>query len=309
MADQHDQPLDEVLLAMDVVDTLRHRAQLVDRELDSEERREDLLARLKEIYSAQGIDVPQHILEDGVKALEEHRFTYQPPKQSFSVKLAKIYISRGKWGKPVIGGLAAIGLGVGGYQGLVAGPQNAKAKANEIALSETLPAQLEALAGEVGDLAITDQGDRLVTVYYQEGQAALRERDADTVRESLTGLETLRADLNIVYDVRVRYRNNAESGFFRTRPDQPSLRNYYLVVEAVDPRGEILSVPISSEEVSDSKRVTMWAQRVTESVYDATVADKRDDGIIQNDLIGQKARGKLAPDYSVQTQGGTLLEW
>ena len=65
--------LDEVLLAMDVVDTLRHRAQLVDRELDSEERRADLLERLREIYTAQGIEVPDHILLDGVKALEERR--------------------------------------------------------------------------------------------------------------------------------------------------------------------------------------------------------------------------------------------
>ena len=61
-----DQKLDDVLLAMDVVDTLRHREQLVARELDEEGREEELLQRLKDIYEAQGIEVPERILKDGV---------------------------------------------------------------------------------------------------------------------------------------------------------------------------------------------------------------------------------------------------
>lgn len=306
---EREQPLDDVLLAMDVVDTLRHRAQLVDRELASEDRRADLLERLKEIYTAQGIDVPEHILADGVKALEERRFTYVPPKASVSVKLARAYVSRGKWGKPVIAGLAALGLGFGGYQGFVAGPQKAKAAAIEQALTDTLPAELEALSAEVAELAITPEGDRLVEAYYHDGQAALREEDVKGVEESLAGLKTLRGDLSAVYDVRVRYRDRAESGFFRTPPNRPGQRNYYLVVEAVDPRGEVVAVPITSEEAQESDRVTKWAQRVSQSVFEATVADKRDDTIIQNDLIGRKMRGKLSPDYTVETQGGAILEW
>lgn len=308
MAEQ-DQPLDEVLLAMDVVDTLRHRAQVVDRELDSEERRQELLERLKEIYSAQGIEVPEHILQDGVKALEERRFAYDPPKDSLSVKLARLYVSRGDWGKPVIGAFAAIGLVAGGYQGLVVGPKKAKAAAAELALEQTLPVELETLGAEVMSLAVTDRGDRLAEAYVQDGQAALRAENVDEVRASLAGLETLRSDLSVVYDVRIRYRNNAESGFFRTPPGRPNQRNYYLVVEAVDPRGDTVIVPITSEEASDAQRVNIWAQRVSKSVYDSVVADKRDDSIIQNDLIGQKVVGKLAPDYSVNVEGGAILEW
>jgi hypothetical protein len=41
--------LDDVLLAMDVVDTLRHREQLVLSELDAGAREAALLGRLKEI--------------------------------------------------------------------------------------------------------------------------------------------------------------------------------------------------------------------------------------------------------------------
>src|SRR5215813_6653391 len=99
--------LDDVLLAMDVVDTLRHRESMVDQELNAEAREQQLVARLKEIYGAQGINVPEKILKDGVKALDEQRFAYKPPADSFSVRLAKIYINRGRWA-PVAAVLAVL---------------------------------------------------------------------------------------------------------------------------------------------------------------------------------------------------------
>ena len=53
-------PLDEVMLAMDVVDTLRHRALLVERELHAEDRDQKLLERLRELYAA----ARAHLLAD-----------------------------------------------------------------------------------------------------------------------------------------------------------------------------------------------------------------------------------------------------
>ena len=71
-------PLDDVMLAMDVVDNLRHADQLVERELRTEERDRQLKERLRKLYAAQGIDVPEHILDEGVAALHEDRFVYRP---------------------------------------------------------------------------------------------------------------------------------------------------------------------------------------------------------------------------------------
>ena len=99
-------PLDEVMLAMDVVDTLRHRQQLVERELKSADREQALMKRLKEIYAEQGIDVPDKILAEGVAALREDRFTYEAPEPGVMVKLARMYVSRGRWSRGV--GLVAL---------------------------------------------------------------------------------------------------------------------------------------------------------------------------------------------------------
>ena len=67
-------PLDEVMLAMDVVDTLRHRQDLVARELGGKNRQKRMIEKLRTIYKDQGIEVPERILKEGVAALEENRF-------------------------------------------------------------------------------------------------------------------------------------------------------------------------------------------------------------------------------------------
>ena len=66
-------PLDDVMLAMDVVDTLRHEQNLVARELGATSREAELIERLRKIYRDQGIEVPDHILKEGVKAFAEKR--------------------------------------------------------------------------------------------------------------------------------------------------------------------------------------------------------------------------------------------
>src|SRR4051812_20270565 len=96
-------PLDEVMLAMDVVDTLRHRELMLEREVEAGDREQRLLVRLREIYTAQGITVTDEVLAQGVRALREERFLYTAPVPSFSRSLAQLYVSRGRWGKWVGG--------------------------------------------------------------------------------------------------------------------------------------------------------------------------------------------------------------
>src|SRR5262252_7874903 len=98
-------PLDELMLAMDVVDTLRHRELMLDREVEAEDRDQRLLVRLREIYTAQGIAVTDEVLAQGVAALREERFVYTAPTPSFRRSLATLYVARGRWGKWVTAGV------------------------------------------------------------------------------------------------------------------------------------------------------------------------------------------------------------
>ncbi len=73
------EPLNELMLAMDVVDTLRHRELMLEREVEAGDRDQRLLLRLREIYTGQGIAVTDDVLAQGVSALREERFLYVAP--------------------------------------------------------------------------------------------------------------------------------------------------------------------------------------------------------------------------------------
>jgi Family of unknown function (DUF6384) len=88
--------LDDLMLAMDVVDTLRHDQRLVERELSVDASDEALIKRLREVYKGQGIEVPDRVLEEGVKALKEKRFSYEPPRPSLARSLALLWIGRAR---------------------------------------------------------------------------------------------------------------------------------------------------------------------------------------------------------------------
>lgn len=302
--------LDDVLLAMDVVDTLRHREQLVLSELDAGAREAALLERLKDIYAAQGIDVPERILKEGVKALEEKRFLYEPPKPSLGVSLAKLYITRDRWLAPVTFALVAVFALVGAYQIGVVAPAKANEARAQIELSETLPAELTRLHAEIGAIAIEDGAALQADALLAAGRKAVAAGDAKAARAAVDDLKTLQGDLTAIYQVRVVYGPGEEyTGVFRIPDDVPGARNHYLIVEAVDPAGRLVEVPVTSEEDRRSDRVSRWGQRVSEDVFNGVAADKGDDQIIQNAVIGQKAAGYLSPQYTVETPGGAILEW
>jgi Family of unknown function (DUF6384) len=301
VAEGEPRKLDDVLLAMDVVDTLRHRTRIVDMELNAEAREEQLIARLKEIYGAQGIEVPDKILKDGVKALEEQRFLYKPPENSFSVKLAKLYVSRGQWLPAAMTFTGAIAALVIGWQVFWAIPQ-----ANEW---RGMPAEIAKLSADSQALAIDPAVDGQVQGIERAGMRAVSDRNHGAARAQVAALKDLNTRLASEYDVRIVSRPDEDTGFYRTPPNNPVGRNYYLVVEAVPPGGGLIDVPVVNEETKKVERVSKWAQRVTEGTFDKVKEEKQGTGIISNDVLGHKARGELEPKYDVPTPGGAITKW
>ena len=301
--------LDDVMLAMDVVDTLRHRERVLDKELSTEEREAKLVERLREIYSAQGIEVPDRILKDGVKALEEQRFTYVPPTGGFAIKLAHAYVNRGRWLKPlaVIFGIAAFTTGV--YEFGIDGPREAKLEAQQIELTQTLPNSLNEARDNALAVAETDFARTRLETAFQNGADAARNGDIEKARNAVQTLENFQNDLTKSLSIRAISQPGEYSGVFRIPDGAPNSRNYYLIVEAVDSGGNVASLEISSEEDRAVKRVTRWGVRVPEGEFNRIAADKQDDQIIQNAVIGSKPKGALTPTYIVKTAGGNILEW
>ena len=302
-------PLDDVMLAMDVVDTLRHREHIIDRELSEKAREADLMERLRKIYAAQGIDVPDRILKDGVEALKKSRFVYDPPAPGLQVGLARAYVNRWRWGRYVaIAGLALV-VAWAAYTFGYRIPSERRAEAQRIELSETIPGELEQLAVSIRDEARDPDAVERADVLLAAGKSAAAEGRRDAALEARAGLTALRDRLRQTYEIRIVSRPGELSGIWRIPDANPNARNYYLIVEAVDPSGSALSLPVQSEEDDTVRTVEQWGQRVPEEVFDAVRRDKQDDGILQGDVIGAKRSGYLEPDFTTPVAEGTITEW
>jgi len=413
--------LDDVMLAMDVVDTLRHREHLVERELHAEDRDDKLLQRLREIYASQGMEVPDHVLKEGVTALREERFVYKQPEESLAVKLARKYIERGKWFKRLSAAVTALLVSWGGYTFMVSAPAERELQQQTVALNSSIRSsdeQLETLekraqrlqtqltdvirgvpdalqdtalakqtamqqslgkvdamiaaarelsqpadvdasnfeqrAGPAGsrlqqqqqqnlqieqELATVERSlDQVASLgqlpselaavrdaalktsreetasdqarqLYDLGLSALGAGDIEQAMASAEELKALRARLDESYTLRIVSRPGEKSGLWRVPERNPDARNYYIIVEAIGPGGSVLAQGITSEEDGSTRTVDAWGMRVDKQVYNRIAADKQDDGIIQNSHFGEKRRGYLEDEYSLETLGGAITRW
>src|SRR5690606_37366123 len=196
-------PLDEVMLAMDVVDTLRHQQDLALRELGTDAKEQQLIEKLRGIYSQQGIEVPDRILKEGVAALQESRFVYDPPPPGFGTTLARLYVGRSRWGKPALAGLAArLGVCIGIF-GVWPPYQRGAAEAARVELSEGLPARLDALYRTIYEETKVQQAVLDAEALRTRGQSYAAEGKRAEAEKAEAQLIALRDQLRQDYTLRV----------------------------------------------------------------------------------------------------------
>ncbi|MEE9492474.1 MAG: DUF6384 family protein [Gammaproteobacteria bacterium] len=413
--------LNDVMLAMDIADTLRHKKLLVERVLNEDTQRQKLIDRIRSIYESQGIDVSDAVIEEAVKAIRDKRFSYNPPPDGLATRFWKLYVRRGQWGKKVAAGFAAILAAFGIHYGVVTVPQTAELKhqittlndgikeagqdidllsdrlvrvnqsyatlhrefpvtlqktaedirkdiatdlqktgqllktAREFSLQPDLkpgnfverkkpatvqleqqqtvlskvenrldraeeliqllqeldqvPQELKRLNQVIVDVAQEPAGKLQADALLKTGFTALRSRDGEKIHQSLVSMQELLALLEREYSLRIVARPGERSGVWR-RPDTNSLaKNYYLIVEAISADGEILAIPVTSEETGELVDTKTWGVRVSATDYNRIGADKQDNGIIEQNIVAVKKRGFLKPDYRINTTGGTITKW
>lgn len=303
------QKLDDLMLAMDVVDTLRHEERLVSRELNEAARESELVERLRSIYASQGLDVPDHIIHEGVKALKESRFVYTPPPASFGRTMAYAWVHRARWGKSALAVVVLIGGFFVGRELLVAGPERRAAEAQRIELTQTLPRDINAALKEALTEAQAPAARTRAEQLAADARSALARNDAPAAKKAVGDLQTLVAQLRQVYELRIIARPGQPVGVFRVPDRNRGARNHYVIVDAIGVDGKPVSVPVTSEETNETKSVSRWGVRVSEATWQGVGRDRNDDGIIQNNKVGEKRRGQLDVAYTMPVVGGAILEW
>ncbi len=287
------------MLAMDVVDTLRHREAHLDKLVNEATDDKALLERVRRIYKAQGIDVPDRVIRDAVEALKEERFAYQPAKPGFRRKLATWYVNRRRWGKKVAGGAAAaavIGTGVVGYNGY----QGLK--------ESGLHSHFQEVATQAAAVARTEPAKAAVSAATESARSAVA-LGGDNATLAVDELERLSERITDSYTLRIVSEQGEKSAVYRFPPGRRDVRNYYLIVDALNANGKPVNVLVTSEEDNATKQTSRFGVRVTEAAFEKVKADKLDDGIIQNNIVGSKKSGALTAEYRLDSNGSAIFKW
>ena len=297
------------MIAMDVVDTMRHREDLVARELNEVGREAELIARLKEIYREQGIEVPDAVLAEGVKALKESRFSYTPPPAGWKRSLLTLWATRQRWGKVAAVGVTALLGSCGIHYWSVTRPAQLVEERARVEITETLPRGIRQMHADILKAA-TDPAVRLkADPLLSDGERSIRDRNRAAMTSVQASLQGLLDEVTRDYTLTIVSRPGETSGVWRRPPKAGQTRNYYLIVEALGVDGRPQRLPIRNEETGQTETVDKFGVRVPQAVFDAVGADKRDDGIIQKNKFGHKRRGTLNVDYAMPFEGGMITRW
>jgi hypothetical protein len=303
--------LDEVLLAMDAVDAIRHEQNSVAKDLSDDERRAELVRRVRAQYEAQGIEVSDALIEEAIRAQDEKRFAFVPPADGIQVRLGRLYATRARWArKAALGAAAALGIGLAPAAVLHYADQ-AKRTAENAAVDErrhVIPDRIAAMLAIV-DREAREQEPRIkAAAFAQAARNALAAEDPTRARAELAAADRMVEEMRLAYEVRIVTGPHEASGFWRVPRDNPTARNYYLVVEAAGPNGP-LPRRILNEETNKVDTVTKWGVRVPDDVFEAVRRDKLDDGIISNKLVGVKEPGRLSIDWRMAVRDGAVTKW
>jgi hypothetical protein len=204
--------------------------------------------------------------------------------------------------------LAVLLVIFGVYHFSVTRPRQQKAEAARVELKETLPRQLTAAHQAVTTEAQVPAARQQADAILAQGRAALERSNPAEARAAIAQLDQLGKALRQAYVLRIAGRPQDETGFFRTHARFQG-RAYFIVVDAVDPDGKPVQLPIRNDETNRIENVARFAVRVPQETFDAVRADKQRNGIVQNAKMAEKRRGYLEPEFHMTALEGRLTRW
>jgi len=294
---------DDDMLVMDVAETIG-RASLTG----ADASREATVQRLQALYAQLGFSLSDHVIAEGIAAAADGRFRYTRPRGPAAL-LARLYVARSKWGPPVAALLFVAVVGLGAYFFGYRPYTNSQAEQARLELTQNLPAAMDSLYTQIFDETKVQSAALDAEKLRDAGKQAAARGDRAAADQAIANLTALRDTLQQTYTLRIVDSDGVKPAFWNFPPNNSEETNYYVVVEAVDDSGQILSLPVTNTDTGRTETVSRWGLRVPQGVYDAVLADKQDDAHIEHGLVGFKQEGYVDPDYAVPVLGGAVTQW
>ena len=306
--------LAEMMRIMDVATEMRTQRETVEKEFAVDETRRILREKLLQTTAITGERVTEAEVDAAIESYFSTLYTYREPKGTLSVVLAQFYVKRGHLA--IVSLLALTLLGTGWWSMKFANSRfsstartNRKVAHLETAIQSNL-ARVQAVAREP---ALNEDLAR----WQEEAQVAGKQLDLPALGSIEQRLGELATRLNEVYQVRILADTDQQSGFVRNFEDAAGKRPaYYLIVSAINERGEAVRRTIESSETRKKVTVDRWAEQVPKEVFDRIKEDKKADGILNETSFSLKRRGFRDEEILLQgadekpiTRLGQITEW
>jgi hypothetical protein len=162
-------------------------------------------------------------------------------------------------------------------------------------------ARLDALFERVKDLTGVESVRARAASLHRQGRWAHERSERQGTKDSIRELGELVARLSEEFTLIMT------GGKWRFKNSDPSVRTYYVLVEAVAPNGAKLQQFIRNEEDGSGATVRQWGERVPFEIYERVRRDKQDNGRIDQDVFGRKPRGKLDLEMELRTDDGKIV--
>jgi hypothetical protein len=199
-------------------------------------------------------------------------------------------------------------LALGTYYLGVVRPRQQRAEAARIELTQTLPKELGAAHQAILTTAKVPDAKQRADTLFAEGRAALERGNAAGARSALASLDQLADKLSQEYVLRIAGRPEDQTGFYRENPRYQG-RAYFIVVNAIDPKGNPVKLPVRNDETNRTETVSRFAVRVPPETFEAIRSDKSRNGIVQNAVLAEKRRGFIDPEFLYPALPGRITRW
>jgi hypothetical protein len=151
----------------------------------------------------------------------------------------------------------------------------------------SLLSQVDSLYKNINTVSKVSKAKEMANSIYNESKNYIEVADVSRLKGSVNDLRNLEGTLNQDYKIQIT------GGVYRD-PNSGGARRYYVVVQAKDKNGNVLTLPIANQEQQGRVyNVSEWAEEVPQSVYESVKADKMADQIIDDNYFGEKKKGYL----------------
>ncbi len=298
-----------VLRIMDVASELRRQRQRAEGELETDDAKAKIREKILATAEITGEQLTAQEIDAAIDSFYSGLYRFEQPEKNLQYRLAKLYIARGKILRRIVLPIVLLLAVVYGFQAIGSMRESQK-QANLAEQLKELPAQSKKLHEACLAIAKDEQGREKANDLFARVQSAQATGDLDGIRQLNSEFEQHLALLRKEYQVQIVNRPGQKSGIDRYYTDEQGQRvsGYYLIVEAIDSKGQRVPVEILSKESNARGEVFSWAERVPKAVYDRIREDKMKDGTLEETLFAEKKLGYSDLTVVLPDENGQALK-